>query len=66
MTDRSNRHIEIACELKHETANALLIHDGARQAWVPKSLIDFQADKPGTKIGVAVMPEWVAHEKGFI
>lgn len=62
----SPRHVEIACELRHETAKAFLIHDGTKELWLPKSMIEFERDKPGSAVGTATMPEWFALEKGLI
>lgn len=52
--------IEIAAELRHETDAGLLLYDGERQAWVPKSLAEDNDD------GTFSMPEWLAIEKEFI
>jgi RNase P/RNase MRP subunit p29 len=57
--------IEIACEVRRETDLAVLIFDGAREVWVPKKLVEIHV---GTLAGtaVAVMPEWLAIEKGLV
>jgi hypothetical protein len=52
--------IEIAAELRHETDKAFLLHDGDRQAWVPKAQVENNSD------GTFSMPEWLALDKGFI
>jgi hypothetical protein len=58
----------IACEIRHLTDKAVLIHDGAREAWLPFS----QIEDPGTEElekGAHVellLPEWLAQEKGLI
>ena len=52
--------IDIAAELRHETAKAYLVHDGAREVWLPKSMVERSTD------GVFVMPEWLAKDKGLI
>ncbi len=62
----SARHVEIACELRHETEKAFLIHDGTKEIWLPKSMVEFELDKPGATSGTATMPEWFAQEKGLI
>lgn len=49
-----------------ETEKAFLIHDGAKEIWLPKSMVEFELDKPGSPIGTATMPEWFAQEKGLI
>jgi hypothetical protein len=52
--------VDIAGEKRGETPRALLIHDGARTEWVPKSQVEDNGD------GTFTMPEWLAQEKGFI
>lgn len=51
---------DISGEVRGETDNALLIYDGARTEWVPKSQVEDNKD------GTFTMPEWLAKEKGFI
>ena len=52
--------VEIAGELRHQTPRGLLIFDGARQAWLPKALVEDNGD------GTFTMPEWLAKEKELI
>ncbi len=66
MTDKSN--VEIACEIRRLTVKAVLIHDGAREAWIPLSQIHDQ-EPDGLKVGQhteLTIPEWLANEKGLI
>ena len=52
---------DITAELLHETEKAyLLSDDGVKKQWVAKSLCEDNGD------GTFTMPEWVAHDKGFI
>lgn len=60
----SKRHVEIACTVKRETDKAVLINDGTRDAWIPKALIDLHPEMGD--VVTAVMPEWVAKDKGLI
>ncbi len=53
--------VDIAGELRNETKAAFLIFDGTREAWLPKSLVEWD---PGAK--TFAMPEWLAKEKGLI
>jgi hypothetical protein len=56
-----SRLIDIAAEIVGETDKALLLFDGDRKVWLPKSLVEYDArDK------VAKMPEWLAREKELI
>lgn len=52
--------MDIAAELKGETANAYRIYDGSKTEWVPKSQVERNDD------GTFTMPTWLAKEKGFI
>jgi hypothetical protein len=60
------RLIEITCEVLRDTAKAFQISDGATQAWVPKSQVEWHPGAPGKKAGTMVMPEWLAKDKGLI
>jgi RNase P/RNase MRP subunit p29 len=51
--------IGIAAEVVAETDKAWLLSDGAKEAWVPKSLVEREG-------AVFQMPEWLAMDKGFI
>ena len=58
----------ISCEIRRKTDKAVLIHDGIREAWIPKSQIE-DHDQADTEIGETVellLPEWLAKEKGLI
>ncbi len=66
MTDKN--HVEIACQIKRLTDKAVLIHDGAREAWIPLSQVqDHGPDdlRVGKHIDITI-PEWLANEKGLI
>lgn len=52
--------IDISAELRHETDSAYLIFDGDQEAWVPKSLVEWDGEMTFT------MPEWLAKEKELI
>lgn len=58
----------IACEIRRLSDKAVLIHDGTREAWIPKSQIeDPQPDE--LEIGEHVellLPEWIAKDKGLL
>lgn len=56
----TERLVDIAAELRHETNGAYRIFDGDRTEWVPKSQCQRNND------GTFTMPEWLAQEKGFI
>ena len=55
-----NELVEIAAELRHETAEAYLIDDGSTKAWLPKSQVQDNEDSTFT------MPMWLAKDKGFM
>lgn len=52
--------IDIAAELRAETEKAFRLFDGKTTQWVPKSQVERNDD------GTFTMPEWLAHDKGFI
>ena len=56
---RSNL-VDIAGEKRHETESAILIFDGVRAVWLPKSQVEENDDNTFT------MPEWLAQEKELI
>jgi hypothetical protein len=62
--------IEIDVEVRRVTASAILIHDGKREAWIPKSQVsdwtDGPDDAPGTGTTSIFIPEWLATEKGLV
>jgi hypothetical protein len=52
--------VDIECEIRAERPLAVLIHDGQRTVWLPRSQIEIGDD------GTIAMPEWLAMEKGLI
>jgi len=60
-----SRLIEITVEIRHETDSAYLVDDGSTRDWVPKSQVEIVDDNDGDAV-IAIMPEWLAKEKGFI
>ena len=59
-------HCYISCEIRIVTAKAVLIHDGAREAWIPKSQIEDPAElEVGDQVEL-LLPKWLAQEKGLI
>jgi hypothetical protein len=63
----SKEFVEIACEVRATTDRAVLLFDGMREAWVPRSQLETPDDElvKGTTLDV-LMSEWIAKEKGFI
>lgn len=51
---------DFAAQQRHETDKALLLHDGERQFWVPKSLAQDNND------GTFTVPEWWAIENKLV
>ena len=48
--------------------NAVLIHDGTRETWIPRSQIE-APDPAEMEIGqhiTLLIPEWLATEKGLV
>lgn len=64
----SNEYTEIACEVRIKTDRAVMIHDGAREAWIPRSQIE-DPDPEDMEIGshiTLLISTWLAQEKGLI
>lgn len=57
---KHERLTEIAAQKRAETDKAIMLYDGSKTEWVPKSQIEDNSD------GTFTMPEWLAKEKGFI
>jgi hypothetical protein len=55
--------IDLAVEIRHETARAFLVHDGHRDVWIPKSQCEV-TETSGPS--VITLPEWLAKDKGLI
>lgn len=47
-----------------ETAAAILLSDGDKQHWIPKSLIENLEIQDG--LAIFTIPEWFASKRGFI
>ena len=56
--------VDIIVEVKHETDKAILVDDGAKKVWLPKSQIEFESNGDGTS--TVTLPEWLARDKGLI
>jgi hypothetical protein len=53
--------VDIAAELRHETPKAFLFFNGAKEFWLPKSMVEYDiAD------GILTLPEWLAKREGLI
>lgn len=58
----------ISCEIRRFTDKAVLIHDGAKEAWIPRSQIE-DPDPSELEVGEhteLLLPEWLAMDKGLI
>lgn len=68
MSRRDAEKIELAVTLVHESDRAVLVNDGDREAWLPKSQCEVEGGEypaPGEAFTLYVA-EWVAKEKGLI
>jgi len=61
----NKNYVDIMVEIKHETTKAMLVFDGAIEAWLPKSVIEGVEKGKGKEVIVSI-PEWLAQDKGFI
>jgi len=65
----TNGYCYIACEIRAVTERAVLVHDGAREAWLPKSQIEDPVDLTREHLGQTIdilMAEWLAKDKGLL
>jgi len=61
-------NVEIFCTIEHTTDSAILIDDGDKLVWIPRSLIE-EMDGDEEELGSAItisIPEWKALEEGLI
>lgn len=56
--------IDISCEIRHTTASAVLVFDGAREVWLPLSQVEIA--RGGDGCDTVILPEWLATEKDLI
>lgn len=52
--------VDIAGQVRGETAKAFRFFDGSKEVWLPKSLCEWDASD-----GTMAMPEWLAQDKGL-
>lgn len=64
-----NRDIEIECEVRAVTRDAIKVYDGKREAWIPKSAVTDWSDGPDDAPGIGTTSificEHLATEKGL-
>lgn len=57
-------YIEITGTIEAETERAILLNDGARKVWIPKSQLEDVERRGG--IAIITMAEWLAIEKELV
>ena len=57
--------IEIEVEVVAETPKAMLVNDGKKEVWIPRSQIKDYCEEKG-KVTSIFITEWLATEKGLI
>ena len=57
--------VEVDCTVRAETGKALLIYDGKKEVWIPKSQIEEARKSKDGKINRVTLPEWLATDKGL-
>jgi hypothetical protein len=64
---RSNL-VDLTVEIVHETAAAVLVHDGdqTKAVWLPKSAVEIERDEPRPGLATITLPENLAIEKGLV
>lgn len=73
MTVGTHRNLEtpgfvyVTADIRNVTDRAVLIFDGKREVWVPRSQIEDPEEFHRGEVGVEIlMTEWIAREKGLI
>lgn len=51
---------DFAAEKRHETAKAILLFDGVKEVWFPKSHVEDNND------GTFTVPQWLAEKKEIV
>jgi len=68
--ERNIENVEVDVTIEAETELAILVNDGDRDVWLPKSqLIDYDDNAPvltGITAVTVTLPEWLAKAKGLI
>lgn len=60
-------YVYITADIRRVTDRAVLIHDGTKEAWIPKSQIEDPEEFGIGEAGVEIlMTEWCAKDKGLI
>ena len=60
----SKRYAEIDLEWKAETEEAVLLNDGYKDFWIPKSVMEDWPDEG--KTDTVLVQEWFAEKEGLI
>lgn len=55
--------VDLAVEIRHETALAYLVYDGHRDVWLPKSQCEVSEERGAA---IVTLPEWLAQKTGLI
>lgn len=60
-----NSLVDLSLNLITETKEAILVSDGKREAWLPKSQIEYEVGKDGIDVTVT-LPAWMATQKELV
>ena len=58
--------IDLVVQIERETAVGVVIDDGTKKVWLPKSQIEIERDQPKLGMAKIALPEWLAMDKGLI
>ena len=56
---------DLLVEIKHQTDLAILVSDGAREAWLPKSRVEIEPSEI-SGLYIVTAPESLLTEKGLV
>lgn len=58
--------IDIEVLLIHETDRAIKVSDATREAWLPKSAVEWRESDAGGRLIELTLPQHIAEEKGLV
>lgn len=60
-----NELVDLELDIKHETAQAILVHDGVREAWLPLALVVVTLVGDGSS-AIVTMPFGLAKDRELV
>lgn len=58
--------VDLSVNLVHQTQAAILVNDGTKKVWLPKSVVEFTEPEGKSRTITLTLPERLAIEKGLV